>query len=91
VGEAGLFVRLRLMQQAVSEIFRTQEDKANYDFVSAVFISYFGDVAFIQGLSGTFTTRCWREIYDYLEKKGIKQIQYYRKDRLKVVWIDSKM
>jgi len=77
------------MEQVVTEIYRTQEHKANYTFVSAVFITYFSDVAFIQGLSGTFTTRCWRQIVDYLEKKGIKQIQYYRKDRLKIVWIDS--
>lgn len=79
------------MQQVVTEVYRTSEDKVNYTFVSAVFITYFGDVAFIQGLSGTFTTRCWKELYDYLEKKGIKQVQYYRKGELKVVWIDSKL
>ena len=77
------------MQQVVTEIYRTNEAKNNYTFTCAVFITYFGDTAFIQGLSGTFTTKCWREIVDYLEKKGIKQIQYYRKDRLKVVWIDD--
>lgn len=79
------------MEQVIVEIFRTAEDKANYDFKSAVTISYFGDIAFIQGLSGTFTTKCWREVVDYLENKGIKQIQYYRKDRLKIVWIDPKI
>lgn len=77
--------------QIVIEIYRTGEDRANYSFVSCVTISYFDDIAFIQGLSGTFTTRCWKEIYDYLEHKGIKQVQYFRKGRLKVVWIDPKI
>lgn len=78
--------------QTVVELYRTQEDKTNYDFVSCITITYFGDVAFVQGLSTAgFTTKCWRELYDYLENKGIKQVQYYRKGRLKVVWIDSKI
>ncbi|QCQ59223.1 hypothetical protein Barba19A_gp143 [Rheinheimera phage vB_RspM_Barba19A] len=80
-----------MAEQTVVEVYRTQEDKANYDFVSCVTISYFDDIAFIQGLSGTFTTKCYKEIVDYLERKGMKQIQYFRKGRLKVIWLDSKL
>lgn len=77
--------------QTVVEVYRTGEDKVNKTFISCVTISYFDDIAFVQGLSGTFTTKCWREMYDYLEKKGCRQVQYFRKGRLKVVWIDSGM
>jgi hypothetical protein len=80
-----------MAEQTVVEVYRTQENKANYDFKSCVTITYFGDVAFIQGLSGEFSVRCGREIVDYLEKKGMKQMQYYRKGELRVVWLDSKL
>lgn len=79
------------MEQIIVEVYRTQECKINYSFKSAVTISYFGDIAFIQGLSGTFTTKCWKEIYEYLEKKGIRQGQYFRKGKLKVIWVDPKI
>ena len=77
--------------QTIVEVYRTQEDKANYDFKSVVTISYFGDTAYIQGLSGQFDRKCWREIVDYLESKGIIKFQYYRRGKLKEVWIDSGM
>lgn len=77
------------MEQKLTTIYRTQEDKVNFTFVSAVFITYFGDVAMVSGLDTPLTTKCWRELYDHFEKEGIKQVQYYRKGRLKVVWIDS--
>jgi hypothetical protein len=73
------------MEQIVTEIYRTQEAPDDYYFVSAVFITYFGDTAFVQGLSGTFTTKCWREVCSYLKSKGCQQVHYYRRGVLKVV------
>ena len=71
--------------ETIVEIYRTQEDREKHYFVSAVTISYFGTTAFIQGLSGTFTIQCWKEIREYLISKGIEDVEYYRRGRLKVV------
>lgn len=63
--------------QVVCEIYRTNEN--NGTFVSAVTITYFGTEASIQGLSGTFTLSCWRELTDYLKTvKNIKTVRYFR-------------
>ena len=73
--------------EAIVEIFRTQENRSTYSFVASVTITYFGDTAFIQGLSGTFTTACWRELYAYFKARGVKEAKYYRKDVLKTIII----
>lgn len=73
------------MEQVVVELYRTNEDRDNHTFTACVTISYFGDTAFIQGLDDTLTIQCWREIRGYLESKGIKQAQYFRKGRLKTI------
>ena len=73
--------------QTVVELYRTAEDKVNKTFCSCITISYFDDIAFVQGLSGTFTTKCYKEILDYLEKKGCTKVQYLRKGRLKIILI----
>lgn len=71
--------------QVIAELYRTNEDKTNYTFTSCVTITYFGECAFVQGLSGTFTVACFRELSVYLGSKGITEVRYYRKDRLKVI------
>lgn len=71
--------------ETVVEIYRTQEDREKHSFVSAVTITYFGNRASIQGLSGTMTIRCWRELKEYLISKGIEEVEYYRKGTLKVL------
>ncbi len=70
--------------EAIVELYRTQEDREKHYFVSVVTVTYFGTTAFIQGLSGTFTIQCWKEIREYLISKGIKEVRYYRRGRLKV-------
>lgn len=71
--------------EAIVEIYRTQEDKENKTFVAAVTLSYFGRIAMVQALSGTFSTTCWRELGEYLWGKDIDEIHYYRKGRLKII------
>jgi hypothetical protein len=71
--------------ETVVEIYRTQEDRGSHFFVSAVTISYFGNRAFIQGLSGTMTIRCWRELKQYLIERGVEEVEYYRKGVLKTL------
>jgi len=71
--------------ESIVEIYRTQEDVSRHYFVAAVTITWFGKKAFIQGLSGTFSLQCWRELKDYLMSKGCIQAQYYRKGVLKIV------
>lgn len=71
------------MEQVVTEIYRTNENKALYTFTSCVTLTYFGKTVFVQGLSGTFTVACFRELECYLKSKGMKEVQYYRKDRQK--------
>lgn len=72
--------------EILMELYRTQEDRANYTFKAAVTISYFNRIAFIQGLSGTFTITCWRELVKYLfNEKHVTEIQYLRKGKLKTI------
>jgi len=71
--------------EIIVEIYRTQQDCEKLTFVSAVTVTYFGNRAFIQGLSGTFTFKCWRELKQYLLDKGISEVEYYRKGRLKIL------
>lgn len=85
--------------QVICEGYRTQEDKRARTYVAAVTITYFNDVAQIQLLSGTITTRCWRELYQYFqdERPNVRQVHYMRADKLtdgyvqEVVWINPKM
>lgn len=77
------------MQQVIVEVYRTNEDKSNYSFTSAVTISYFDDTAFVQGLSGNFSRKCWNEIINYLTEKGLKKMQYIRRGKLKEVWLQE--
>lgn len=72
--------------EVIVEIYRTQEIREQHYFVAAVTISYFGRTAFIQGLSGTFTIKCWREITEYLMSKDIDQVQYYRHGNLRTIY-----
>jgi len=72
--------------ESIVEIYRTQERRDEHFFVSAVTISYFGRTAFIQGLSGTFTIKCWREVTEYLMSKDIDQVQYYRHGFLRTIY-----
>jgi hypothetical protein len=71
--------------ETIVEVYRTQENRAEHFFVTAVTITYFGKTAFIQGLSDTMTIKCWREIREYLIGKGIEEVQYYRHGTLKVL------
>lgn len=69
--------------QSVVEIYRTAEHGGKYK--TAMTITYFDDAATIQGVSGTFTTECWRELMAYLIIKGIKYYQYERRKNGKVI------
>lgn len=71
--------------EILMELYRTQEDRANYTFKAAVTISYFNRVAFIQGLSGELSVTCWKEIRTYLLSKGITEVQYLRRGKLKTI------
>lgn len=85
--------------QLICEGYRTREDQRNRTFVAAVTITYFNDVAQIQLLSGTITTRCWRELYEHfrVERPWVRQVHYMRADKhsegftQEVVWIDERM
>ena len=71
--------------ETIVEIYRTQENRELHSFVAAVTLSYFGRVAMVQALSGTFTVKCWRELSEYLWTKDIDEVHYYRHGKLKVV------
>lgn len=71
--------------QSVVEIYRTAEHGGTYK--TAMTITYFDDSATIQGISGTFTNDCWRELMAYLIIKGIKYYQYERRKNGKNVFV----
>lgn len=68
------------------EIFRTEEKDGT--FVAAVTISYFGDTAFLSGLSGSLTISHIRELFAYLRSINIARCKYYRAKKDKVVEIE---
>jgi len=80
-----------MVAQVIVEGYRTNEDKTNQTYTTAFTITYFADTAYIQLLSGTFTRKCGYELLQYLTEKGIKKMEYYRKGRLKEVWLDPKL
>lgn len=71
--------------ESLVEIYRTQENKAKFEFKSVVTITYFGDSATLQGMSGTFNRNCWREIKLHLLKRGINRAMYIRRGKLVVI------
>ncbi len=70
------------VEQVITEVYRTNENRQDYTFTSCVTLTYFGDTVFIQALSGTFTIACWRELRTYLQDKGIKEAKYLRRGKL---------
>ena len=75
--------------QTVVEIYRTSEHLGRYR--TALTITYFGDTAFIQAVSGTFTPYCWRELAAYFIIKGIKYYQYERRKNGKTIFVRRKV
>ncbi|HCU64541.1 MAG TPA: hypothetical protein DF774_02145 [Rheinheimera sp.] len=71
--------------ETIVEIYRTQENKELFQFCSAVTITYFGKRAMLQGLTGRFTSTCWKELATHLRSKGIVAVDYYRRGKLKTV------
>lgn len=68
--------------QTVVEIYRTQEQRGTFHFKSVVTIIYFADCATLQGMSGTFNRKCWREIEQYLLERGVNHVQYIRRGQV---------
>jgi hypothetical protein len=71
--------------ETVVELYRTQERRERFEFNAAVTITYFGNTATLQGLSGRFSHACWSELQQYLLGRGIRQIQYFRRGKLKTI------
>lgn len=74
-----------MVAQTVVEIYRTQEQAEKFQFKAVVTISYFADCAMLQGMSGTFTRECWRELQRYLLERGVNRVQYIRRGELVVI------
>jgi type III secretory pathway component EscU len=72
-----------MAEQAIQVIYRTGE--ANNTYRTAYNITFFSGTAVLQGVSGTVTMQCWRELMCYFILKGIKQYQYERKKHGKVI------
>lgn len=71
--------------EVLIEIYRTNEDKSTYTFSAVVTISYFGNTATLQGMSGSFNKKSLMEIIHHLRSRNIKTIKYIRKGVLKEV------
>lgn len=71
--------------QCIIEIYRTEENKELNKFECVVTISYFGQEATLQGLSGNFNLKSASEIKNYLRSKGISKIRYIRRGKLCVI------
>lgn len=64
--------------QVIAEIYRSQE--LGSTFSVAFTITYFGDTASIQGVSGSISPACIRELIAYLQTKpGINHLSFIRK------------
>lgn len=64
--------------QVIAEIYRSQE--LGSTFSVAFTITYFGDTASIQGVSGSISLLCVRELITYLQTKpGITHLSFIRK------------
>lgn len=64
--------------QVIAEIYRSQE--LGSTFSVAFTITYFGDTASIQGVSGSISPACIRELIAYLQTKpGITHLSFIRK------------
>ena len=64
--------------QVIAEIYRSQE--LGSTFSVAFTITYFGDTASIQGVSGSISPACIRELIAYLQmKSGINHLSFIRK------------
>ena len=48
-------------------------------------LTYFGDIVFISGMSGTFNISAWKELRAYLKSIGIKEAHYIRRGIVKIV------
>jgi hypothetical protein len=68
--------------ESLVEVYRTQECRDKFEFKAVVTITYFSDSATLQGLSGSFTKKCWFELQDYLVTRGVTKVQYFRKGNL---------
>lgn len=71
--------------ETVTEIYRTQEKRALYQFKAVVTINYFNGVATLQGLCGSFSMQCWDEIAEHLKSRGIHTVRYLRRGKLKQI------
>ena len=74
-----------MAEQAIQVIYRTAEGDGT--FRTSYNITFFGGTAFVQGVSGTVTLQCWRELICYFILKGIKHYEYERKKNGKLVRI----
>lgn len=68
------------MEQVVTELYRTNQNKDEHTFKACVTLTYFGKTCFVHSLSDTFNVGCFRDLISYIRSK----VQYYRKDVLKV-------
>ena len=69
--------------ETIVELYRTKE--FNGTFSIAVTISFFNNVATIQGLSGTVQPSDIKEILGYLKERGCTHAVYVRKSVVKSI------
>lgn len=69
--------------ETIVELYRTKEK--NGTFSISVTISFFNNVATIQGLSGTVQLSDIKEILAYLKAKGCTHAVYVRKSGVKTI------
>lgn len=74
-----------MAEQLINVIYRTAEHGGT--FRTSYNISFFSNVATIQGVSGTITPQCWRELICYFIMKVVKYYEYERKKNGKSVFI----
>lgn len=68
--------------ECLVEVYRTNENKSQYQFTAVVTITYFGDEATLQGMSGSYSQRCHTELMSHLASRGVTKIRYFRRGKL---------
>jgi hypothetical protein len=59
------------------ELYRFNE--ANDTYSSSCVLNYNGDTVVVKGLSSRITNADWRELYNYLQQIGVKNVIYDRR------------
>ena len=74
-----------MSSQTLVEVYRTNEAKDTHTFDAVCTLTYFGDIVFISGMSGTFNISAWKELRAYLKSIEIKEAHYIRRGIVKIV------